>query len=202
MEEIRDNNTEQEKPGEEKNEETTTKVEEDTETLAEETEITAEQEILKIQQELEQARRESEAAADMMLRLAAEMENYKKRVAKERKALIKYAYQGVVQELLPILDNFERAIESASNSKDFDSLLEGVEMIFKQMYDALERKGVSKIDAVGEIFDPNIHEAVVQTTSDEHPENTVVAELQKGYMLHDRVVRPSMVAVSRGTGEE
>ena len=162
----------------------------------------SDQDISRMQQELEEARSENSAAADMMLRLAAEMDNYKKRVAKERESLIKFGSQGIVQELLPILDNFERAIESADKLSDFDSFLEGVGMIFKQMYDALERKGVRRIDAVGETFDPNIHEAVVQVASQEYPENIVVEELQKGYMLHDRVIRPSMVAVSKGSVEE
>ena len=162
----------------------------------------SDQDISRMQQELEEARSENSAAADMMLRLAAEMDNYKKRVAKERESLIKFGSQGIVQELLPILDNFERAIESADKLSDFDSFLEGVGMIFKQMYDALERKGVRRIDAVGETFDPNIHEAVLQVASQEYPENIVVEELQKGYMLHDRVIRPSMVAVSKGSVEE
>lgn len=160
------------------------------------------QDMIRMQQELETARSENAAAADMMLRLAAEMDNYKKRAIKEREALTKYGSQGILQELLPILDNFQRAIESADGSKDFDSFIEGVEMIFKQMDDALERKGVSVIDAVGEVFDPNIHEAVVQVASEEYPENIVAEELQKGYMLHDRVIRPAMVAVSKGTGKE
>lgn len=177
-------------------------IEAETESTAEEIEMTPEQEMVRMQQELETARAENAAAADMMLRLAAEMDNYKKRVDKDRQSLIKYGCQGVVQELLPILDNFERAIESANESKDFDSFLEGVEMIFKQMSDALERKGISRIDAVGAVFDPNVHEAVVQVASEEHPENTVVEELQKGYMLHDRIIRPAMVTVSKGTGEE
>jgi len=161
---------------------------------AEEKEPSAEQEIAIMQQELGQAR-------DMMLRLAAELDNYKKRSMRERESLIKYAAQGIIQELIPILDNFERAIESASQSKDFNSLIKGVEMIFRQMYDALERKGVSKINALGETFDPNVHEAIAQVASDECPENTVVEELQKGYMLHDRVIRPSRVAVSCGIKE-
>ncbi len=175
-----------------------------TEPPAEEAEEAQEtdQDIAKMQQELETARSENAAAADMMLRLAAEMDNYKKRVMKERESLIKYGSQGMLQELLPMLDNFQRAIESANKSKDFDSFLEGVEMIFKQMCEALGRKGVSPIDAVGETFDPNIHEAVTQVTSEEYPENIVAEELQKGYMLHDRVVRPAMVAVSKGTGKE
>jgi molecular chaperone GrpE len=137
-----------------------------------------------------------------MLRLAAELDNYKKRVAKERESLIRYAAQDVLQELIPVLDNFERAIESADKSKDFVSFLEGVKMIYKNMYDVMGRKGLVGIDAVGETFDPNIHEAVMQVTSEEYPENVVVEELQKGYMLHDRVIRPSMVVVSKGKGEE
>ena len=185
-------------PIEDENEETS---EARIEKSAEETQE-ADQDISRMQQELEEARSENAAAADMMLRLAAEMDNYKKRVVKERESLIKYGSQGIVQELLPILDNFERAIESAGKLRDFDSFLEGVVMIFKQMCDTLERKGVSRIDAVGETFDPNIHEAVVQVASQEYPENIIVEELQKGYMLHDRVIRPSMVAVSKGTVEE
>ncbi len=177
---------------------------EETKSTDEETEETqeADEDIVRMQQELEVARSENEIAADMMLRLAAEMDNYKKRVLKERESLIKYGAQGLLQELLPILDNFERAIESGNKSRDLDSFLEGVEMIFKQMSDALERKGVSKIDAVGEIFDPNIHEAVMHVNSEEYPENAVIEELQKGYMLHDRVIRPAMVTVSKGAGEE
>jgi molecular chaperone GrpE len=199
MEEAREDSI-QEKPVEGKSEEPAAQAEEDAkppaegtaerEASVEETEVTAEQEMARMQQELEEAN-------DTMLRLAAELDNYKKRVAKERESLIKYATQDIIQELLPVLDNFERAIESANKSKDSDSLLEGVRMIFKQMYDTLGRKGVSRIDAVGKAFDPTIHEAVMQITSEEHPENVVVEELQKGYMLHDRVIRPSIVAVSR-----
>ncbi|MBD3181285.1 nucleotide exchange factor GrpE [Candidatus Poribacteria bacterium] len=153
------------------------------------------QEIAQMQQELEQA-------DNMMLRLAAELDNYKKRVAKERESLVKYAAQEIIVSLLPVLDNFERAIESADKSKDFKSFLDGVKMIYKSMYDALERKGVCRIDAVGEEFDPNVHEAVTQIDSEKYPENTVAQELQKGYMLHDRVIRPAMVAVSKGSPKE
>ena len=199
MEEIRKDKAQQEKPIEDKSTEVVEQAAEEIKPSAEETEATAEQEMVKMQQELEEAN-------DMMLRLAAELDNYKKRVAKERESLIRYATQDIIQGLLPILDNFERAIESASKSKDSDSFLEGVRMIFKQMYDTLERKGVSKIDAVGKTFDPTIHEAVMQVTSEEHPESVVVAELQRGYMLHDRIIRPSKVVVSKGadmeTGEQ
>ena len=192
MEEIREDNAQEKSVGDKKAEAES----EGTEMPAEEIERTQEsdQEMLRMQQE-------EEKANDMMLRLAAELDNYKKRVAKERESLIKYAAQNIVQELLPVLDNFERAIESASESKDLDSFLEGVKMTYKHMCDALERKGVTGIDAVGKSFDPNIHEAVMQIASEEYPENVVVEELQKGYMLHDRVIRPSMVAVSKGNKE-
>ena len=200
MEEVREDNT-QEKSVEDKREEPAAQVEEDMkppaeeiaekEESAEETQMTAEQEMARMQQELEEAN-------DTMLRLAAELDNYKKRVVRERESLIKYAAQDIIQGLLQVLDNFERAIESANESKDFDSFLEGVKMIFKQMYDILERKGVSRIDAVGKTFDPTIHEAVMHVASEKYPENVVVEELQKGYMLHDRLIRPSAVAVSKG----
>lgn len=155
----------------------------------------ADQEMARMQQELKQAN-------DMMLRLAAELDNYKKRVAKERESLIKYAAQDIIIDLLPVLDNFKRAIESADKTKDFDSFIEGIKMIYKQVNDLLEKRGVRQIEAIGQTFDPTIHEAVMQLASDEHPENIVVAELQKGYMLNDRVIRPSVVAVSKGVEEE
>lgn len=201
MEEIR-NNTQQERPIEDESTEVVEQAAEETKLLAEEspaeetetTQESSEEKMAKMQQEVEEA-------DNMMLRLAAELDNYKKRVAKERESLIRYAAQDIILELLPILDNFGRAIESADKSRDFDSFLEGVKMISKQVYEALEKKGVSRIDTVGEVFDPNIHEAVMQVTSEEHPENVVVEELQKGYKLHDRVIIASRVVVSKGVKE-
>ncbi len=186
MDEIREDNAQEEKEAEK------SEVEKPS---PDEVPQTTDQEMVKMQQELEQAE-------DMMLRLAAELDNYKKRVAKERESLIKYANQEIIQGLLPTLDNFERAIESVEKSKDLNSFIEGIRMIAKQMFDALERNGVKKIDALGKPFDPNIHEAVMQVASDQYPENTVAQEFQKGYMLHERVIRPSMVAVSRGAEEK
>ena len=189
MEEPREGNAREEESEDRNTEENPDAVEE------EEIEQLPDQEMMRMQQEVEEAN-------DTMLRLAAELDNYKKRVAKDRESLIKYSAQAMVQGLIPVLDNFERAIESADKSKDFDSFLEGVKMIYKSMYDALERNGVVRVNALGEAFDPNIHEAVMQVNSEEHKENVVVQELQKGYMLHDRVIRPSMVVVSRGAKEE
>jgi len=159
----------------------------------------SEEEIVKMQQELEEARAKSEAANDMMLRLAAELDNYKKRTMKEQESLRKYANQNLIKEFFAVLDNLERAIASANESEDLNSLIEGVKMIFKQIYTILQKEGVNRIDAVGEKFDPNLHEAVAHIPSDEFPENTIIEELQKGYILQDRVIRPSMVVVSKGS---
>jgi molecular chaperone GrpE len=119
-------------------------------------------------------------------------------VVQEYESIRKYAAENIIKGLLPIMDNFERAIESANESKDFSSFLEGVKLILNQMMNLLEREGVTKISSVGESFDPNIHEAVMHVNSDDYPENIVTQEFQKGYILNDRVIRPSMVAVSKG----
>lgn len=161
-----------------------------------------EEDFARMQQELEEARAESEAATDKLMRLAAEFDNYKKRNIKEQESIRKYAAQNLIKELLPILDNLERAIDSANESNEVNSLIDGVKMILKQLYTVLEKEGVSVIKAVGETFDPNFHEAVVHVPSDEYPENVIVQEYQKGYILHDRIIRPSMVAVSKGPVEE
>lgn len=161
-----------------------------------------EEDFARMQQELEEARAESEAATDKLMRLAAEFDNYKKRNIKEQESIRKYAAQNLIKELLPILDNLERAIDSANESSEVNSLIDGVKMILKQLYTVLEKEGVSVIKAVGETFDPNFHEAVVHVPSDEYPENVIVQEYQKGYILHDRIIRPSMVAVSKGPVEE
>ena len=159
---------------------------------------TTEEEMSKMQQDLEEAEAQTQSAVNKMMRLAAEFDNYKKRSAKEHENIRKYAAENLIKELLPIVDNFERAIESASESKDFDSFLDGVKLILSQMINLLEKEGVIAIKAVGEAFNPNFHEAVMHINSDKYPENVVTEEYQKGYILKDRVIRPSMVAVSKG----
>ncbi len=161
---------------------------------------TTEEEMALMQKELEEAKTKSEEAIGKMMRLAAEFDNYKKRSARDYESIRRYAAENIIRELLPIVDNFERAIESANESKDFSSFLEGVKLILNQMMNLLEREGVTKINSVGESFDPNIHEAVMHVNSDDYPENIVTQEFQKGYILNDRVIRPAMVAVSKGNG--
>jgi molecular chaperone GrpE len=133
-----------------------------------------------------------------LLRVSAEFENYKKRTAREMADFKKFANQSLLKELLPIIDNFELAIKAAAEAPDGKDacLLDGVELTRKEILKIFENFHVEPIDALGKPFDPNFHEAVMREESDEHPENTVVNELQKGYLMHDRLLRPSMVVVA------
>ncbi len=152
--------------------------------------------------ELARMKAEYEARYDQMLRTVAEFENTKKRAEREKEEFLKYALEGIVKDLIPTVDNIERAIESTKQSKDFDALAEGIQMIHKQFLNLLERRGVTPIEAVGQPFDPTQHEAIMLMESEEFPENRVIQEFQRGYLLHDRVVRPAMVSVSKGGGEK
>ena len=162
-------------------------------------EMSNEEEMNLMQKELNEAETQTQVAIDKMMRLAADFDNYKKRNARDCEDIRKYAAENIIKELIPIVDNFERAIESANESKDVNSLLGGIKLILNQMMNLLEKEGVIRIEAVGEVFDPHIHEAVMHIASDEYPENIVTQELQKGYILRDRIVRPAMVSVSKGS---
>lgn len=130
------------------------------------------------------------------IRLAADFENYRKRQAQEREALIKYGTENALTNLLEVLDNFERGEKSLENIDDAEKVKESFRLIHKQVFDSLAKLGLEEIKAIGEEFDPNFHEAVMQTPSEEHPEHTVIAELQKGYKVGDKVIRPTMVNVA------
>jgi molecular chaperone GrpE len=130
-----------------------------------------------------------------LLRASADFDNFRKRARQEKEDLSKFATLRLVQEILPVLDNFQLAL--TADNADAESLKKGVDMVFRQFQTTLEREGVTAINAVGQPFDPNYHEAVMQVESDEHESGVVVEELRKGYMLHDKVVRPAMVKVSR-----
>ena len=146
--------------------------------------------------ELIKAKAKAEDHYGQLQRLQADFDNYRKRTQKERIELIKYASERLVVELLPVLDNFDRAVSAAKVNPDFTSFSQGVEMILRQMQTALSKEGLKAMEAVGQPFDPNLHEAVLRVDSEEHPENTVVEELQKGYYLKEKVLRPCMVKVS------
>ena len=134
---------------------------------------------------------------ERFLRVNAEFENYKKRIVRENSERFKYFNLDLIKELLPSLDNLERAITHAkSENKDFDSMIEGLEMVNKMTHEVFEKFGVSRVDTIGEIFDPNFHQAVGVVESDSVPENHIVEECLGGYLLHDRIIRPAMVRVS------
>ena len=128
---------------------------------------------------------------DRVKRQMAEFENFRKRTDKEKSQMFDMGAKSVVEKILPVIDNFERGLAGAPD----DAFAEGMQMIYKQMTDELDKIGVKPIEAVGQPFDPNIHNAVMQTESDEYESGTVAQELQKGYMYHDTLVRPSMVSV-------
>ena len=150
--------------------------------------------------ELEQLRAEKDEYYDRILRLTAEFDNYKKRTQREFDGFRRYAAENVIQGLLPILDNFERALDSVPEGAD-DGFREGIEIIHRQLHEALGKAGLSPMDSVGQEFDPNLHEAVMPVESDEHEEGTVVEEFQKGYTLFDKVIRHAKVSVSAGREE-
>jgi len=144
---------------------------------------------------LDELRREKDSLQDRLLRTAAEFDNYRKRVERERRDLADYMKADILTELLPIVDNFERALQAPSS--DGDSLRKGVDLIHKQMLDFLRKRGVTPIEALGADFDPNFHQAVIHETSPFHREGEVIEELQRGYMLGDKLLRPAMVKVAK-----
>ena len=168
----------------------------------EQNETDDEAEVVFTAEEVEQLKAEYEAQHDRMLRTVAEYENSRKRAEREKEEFRKYALEEVVRDLIPVIDSIERAIESTNESEDFKALSEGVQLIHKQFLDSLERRGVKPIAAVGASFDPTQHEAIMYIESDDVAENDVIEDFQRGYMLNDRVIRPSMVSVSKGTAEK
>ncbi|MDA8140250.1 MAG: nucleotide exchange factor GrpE [Desulfobacteraceae bacterium] len=148
--------------------------------------------------QLAAARQEAQNNYDRLLRATADFENYKKRTAREMQDLVKYANERILKELLAVVDNLERAIESAAGSRCADDpLLKGVDLTLNETLKILDRHQVSPIKAIGEPFDPNFHQAMMQEAADDQPPNTVVKELQKGYKIHDRLLRPALVSVSK-----
>jgi molecular chaperone GrpE len=144
----------------------------------------------------EKLRAELEQAKDRALRLQAELDNYRKRASRELEDRLKYADMAILRELLPVVDNIQRAVEHAGNSSDPANLLEGFKMVGTQLETVLQKHGCKKIEALHTPFDPNLHHAISQMPSAKYPPNTVLLVSQDGYQLHDRVVRPSQVIVS------
>jgi len=143
---------------------------------------------------LDDLRRERDSLQDRLLRTAAEFDNFRKRMERERRDLSEYALTDVLTEILPIVDNFERAMQVQAS--DVDAYRKGVELIHKQMLDLLKRRNVVALDTAGRDFDPNFHQAVVREVTSDRREGEIIEELQRGYMLGERLLRPAMVKVA------
>lgn len=134
---------------------------------------------------------------DRLLRLQADFDNYKKRLEKDKIEFIKFANEEIIAEILKILDDFERAVDAGKIKHDFDILYKGIEMIHNDFKEFLKQKGLKEIEAEGKPFNPNEHEAMMQEETDEHPEDYIVEEFQKGYTFNGRVIRPAKVKVAK-----
>lgn len=151
-----------------------------------------------MEEKVESLKKEATENHDRLLRMAAEFENYKKRTAREMNDFRKFANESFVKAMLPVVDSLDLAITSASNDQQANSsLLEGVTMTLKEIYKVFEQFGITPIESMGKTFDPAFHQAMMQEETEAYPENTVSRELQKGYMIHDRLLRPAMVVVSK-----
>ncbi|MCM3179889.1 molecular chaperone GrpE [Cytobacillus horneckiae] len=138
-----------------------------------------------------------EEAENRYLRLHADFENSRRRAKLDREASEKYRAQSLITDLLPAIDNFERAMQTQADDEHVKSLLQGMDMVYRSLIDALKKEGAEQIEAVGKEFDPHVHQAVMQVEDDQFGSNIVVEEFQKGYMLKDRVIRPAMVKVNQ-----
>jgi len=145
-------------------------------------------------------RDESERNKDLYLRSMAEVENIKKRTAKDKEEWVKYANETLLKSLLPVIDNLEKAIEHTGDKSSVKAIADGLELTLKGFRDSLSKSGVNEVKASGAPFDPRLHEAVYEVNDDQTPDGIVVQELQKGYTLNGRLLRPAMVVVSKGGG--
>ncbi|WP_370639038.1 nucleotide exchange factor GrpE [Cohnella sp. REN36] len=141
-------------------------------------------------------KRQAEEHHQRLLRVQADYDNFRRRTQKEKEELAQYASLKLVTSLLPVLDNFGRALQTGGESTDIAAFAKGVEMINRQLWQVLESEGLKLMEPVGEPFDPEIHQAIMQVESDEHEDGTVVEVVQPGYWLKDKVIRPAMVKVS------
>ena len=146
--------------------------------------------------EVSQLKTEIENINNRYIRLAADFDNYRKRQAQERESLLKYGAEETLKKMIEALDNIDRAKKSVENIDDVNTVKESYDMVFKQIFDVLLKMGLEVIDTNEKEFDPNWHEAVMQTPTSDYPENTIIAELQKGYKLGDKVLRPALVNVA------
>jgi molecular chaperone GrpE len=154
-------------------------------------------EIEELKNKLEEKEKEAKGVYDRLLRLAADLENYKKRAAKEKEEWTKFANEDLIKAFLPFIDNLERAVNHAEKVVDTGVMIEGVRLIIQQILQTLNKFGLSPFESVGKPFDPSIHEAMLVVESNQHESNQVVEEFQRGYFLNDRLLRPATVSVSK-----
>ena len=150
------------------------------------------------------AEKEKEAAAnyDKYVRSVAELENFKRHAAREKADLIKYGNENIIKDILPVLDSLDRALEHAETTKEIESLIKGLKIIYGQLVNCLEKFGVKRIETIGQEFDPNVHEAIQRVEDSEHEDNQVVAEFEKGYLLNDRLLKAAKVSVAKRKASE
>jgi molecular chaperone GrpE len=165
----------------------------DTSSATEEASLVAE-----LQQALVAKAEEVKSLNDKYLRLAAEFDNYKRLIQRDQRDQIRFGNESLLKELLPVVDNLERAIKSSREGGSTDVLIQGVELTLKQLTGALTRFHVTPIQTIGQLFDPATHQSVTSVASKKVPEQHVVEEFQRGYLLHDRILRAAMVSVSTG----
>ena len=170
---------------------------EDVKNDEENNELNQENEIQLLVKENEELKAKVEEAENRILRLQADYENSRRRAKLDLAATEKYKSQSLITGLLPAIDNFERALQIEADNEQTKSVLQGVEMVYRSLLDALKAEGAEQIEAVGKEFDPNLHQAIMQVEDANFESNIVVEELQKGYILKDRVIRPSMVKVNQ-----
>jgi molecular chaperone GrpE len=151
-----------------------------------------------MESKLTAAQEQAQENYDRLLRLSAEFDNYKKRTSREMRDVVRYANEKLLKELLGVVDNLERAIDSANQDTPSDaSLVEGIHLTLNEVHKILQRHDVKPVKALGETFDPAFHQAMMQQEVEDQPTNMVIQEMQKGYVMHDRLLRPAMVVVSK-----
>lgn len=166
------------------------------EDAVEQTEETDNTEKSDIDTKIDKLQQEYDTLNNQYIRLAADFDNYRKRQEQERESLVKYGTENALKKMLEVLDNFERGQKALEGVEDSEKIKECFQLVHKQVWDTLSKLGLEEIKAVGEEFDPNFHEAVMQTPTTEHPEHTVINELQKGYKVGDKILRPTLVNVA------
>jgi molecular chaperone GrpE len=168
-----------------------------TEKPAEEAGSVERSELASLRQQLEAKEQQAKTNYERLLRQAAELENFKKRTLREREESIRFANEAIIKDLLPVVDNLERAVAHAQEGGNGKPLVEGVEMVIRGLLEVFNKHGVTQIEAKGQPFDPVKHEAMAQIESEDHEPNMVVEEHHKGYLLHSRLLRPALVSVSK-----